>query len=172
MTDIDNTSTSTPKTQLDIQEEILQKISGMSADQLSALSVIVDQMKDSNSTLVAIKEGLEGATIYKDKIVYVPKEVIKYVPKKVIVPKEAAELAEELKNLQLVKKYYLETIDVCDDLLIKLEPWMNCAGIPYSSEYHDFILQKHNKTLPPYTSGLFGPGYKVFDPFNNYRVVY
>ena len=171
MAEIDNTTTYTPKTQLDIQEEILRKISGMSTDQLSALSVIVDQIKESNSTLVAIKEGLDGATIYKDKIVYVPKEVIKFVEKEVIVPKDAAELAEELKNLRLTERYYIDTIDVCDDIIIKLNKWMECADIPYSPEFYSQIVQKHNKTPQPYPSFL-GPGYKVFDPFNKNRVVY
>lgn len=98
MAEIDNTTTYTPKTQLDIQEEILQKISGMSTDQLSALSVIVDQIKESNSTLVAIKEGLDGATIYKDKIVYVPKEVIKFVEKEVVIDDKLRVENEQLKE--------------------------------------------------------------------------
>lgn len=171
MTEIDNTTTHTPKTQLDIQEEILQKISGLSTDQLSALSVIVDQIKESNSTLVAIRDGLEGATIYKDKIVYVPKEVKKFVEKEVIVPKDAAELAEELKNMRLKERYYIDTIDVCDNIIIKLNNWRECAGIPYSTEFIEQIEKKLNKTPQPYP-GFLGPGYKVFDPFNKYRVVY
>ena len=107
-------------TQYEIQEQILKKLDGLSTDQLSYLSVLVDQIKDSNSTLVSIKEGLDGATIYKDKIVYMPKEVVKYVEKEVVIDDKL-----RVENERLKKEVRDLNKRVCPTLV-----WHNGCGAP------------------------------------------
>lgn len=149
-------------TQYEIQEQILKKLDGLSTDQLSYLSVLVDQIKDSNSTLVSIKEGLEGATIYKDKIVKVPEEKIVYKDKIVIVPEDAAKLKDELKQKNMLIDYYKQTVEVCDKLIEKMEPWWHCAFKDTDGFYDQFFKKKN--IHPKLVDGICGLRYPVFEP--------
>ena len=152
-------------TQYEIQEQILKKLEGLSTDQLSYLSVLVDQLKESNSTLVAIKDGLEGSTIYKDRTVEVPVEKIVYKDKIVIVPEDSAKLKVELYQKQReIDEYYKPTISVCDDVITRMEPWWKCAFKNTSEFWDQFSLKKN--TSATQENGIFGSYYPVFDPID------
>lgn len=152
-------------TQYEIQEQILKKLEGLSTDQLSYLFVLVDQLKESNSTLVEIRDGLKDSIIYKDRIVEVPVEKIVYKDKIVIVPEDAAKLKVELDQKQReIDEYYKPTISVCDDVITKMQPWWNCVFKNTSEFWDQFRLKKNTSTT--LKKGIFESYYLVFDPID------